>query len=253
MVIAALAVVGRVIINSQRRGGINWPKVSCVVLSALAAVGVFATFDAYRLETAFLGEAEAEEVVDKPCQGRKPASDAPRLASLSNGALHRQFALYFDEVTPSGYYKRRLDPKQQPDLVDRQELVSAADSSKHQYKRVTNVFDITKNPQRQADYLPLCYCRLRSGEMVLCALPDYDAHPGESRLLSPRPLNDKLAQIAEKQPGCNQEVYLTGFDAIRYAAHRYTYLSMSLAAGALAAAAVVLIYNLIKRARRPNP
>lgn len=51
VVIAVLAVVARIIINRQQKGGINWLKLGSIVALAVVFVVSMLSIDAYRFET----------------------------------------------------------------------------------------------------------------------------------------------------------------------------------------------------------
>lgn len=250
LVVASLAVIGRVLINSQRRGRIDWGKIAVIFAAAAALLLTALYFDPYRAETLLRGSAGRDDLDRGLCLGRKPDSDAPRLAALDNGILFPQFAVLFDEVEATGYHKRKLDPASEPDLVQRQDLVSASDTARTAIRRVTNVFDITRNPRDADDYLPICVATLHCGERVLAVLAPYDAHAGESPVLAARPLAGKMQQIAEKSVPCNQEIYLVGYDSLRLQGRRYTYLAAKLLVGGLAAALVAALGMALRKKKR---
>lgn len=214
VVIAVLAVVARVIINSQRRGGVNWLKVGGVVGLAAVFVAAFLLFDPYRAETVILGAANAGDSSGSPRMIGRPAGDGvPRLEALEGGVVPLFFCLRADSVAPTGYWMHREGEGGAP---LREEMVSRTDTARTAIRRTTSVFGITRHPARAADYLPICRLTMPSGEKVLAVMPAYDARPGETPVGTARPLEGKMAQIAEQTPGVNANVYVAFFDTRRH-------------------------------------
>ncbi len=248
---AVLALGARIIINSQRRGGVNWLKVGGVAGLAAVFVAAFLLFDPYRAETALLGAANAGDTGGSPRMIGRPAGDGvPRLEALEGGVVPLFFSLKADSVAPTGYWMLKAG---QGDAPLREHMVSRSDTGRTAIKRTTSVFAITRNPADEGDYVPICRLSMPSGEKVLAVMPAYDAHPGETPVGTTRPLAGKMEQIASQTPGVNADVYAVFFDTSRHRAARTQLAAYSalfaLAVTALAGAAGWVAVKIVRKKR----
>lgn len=248
---AVLALVGRIIINSQRRGGVNWLKVGGVVGLAAVFVAAFLLFDPYRAETALLGAANAGDASgSRRMIGRQAGDGVPRLEALGGGVVPLFFCLSADSVAPTGYWMLKTGEGAAP---LREQMVSRSDTGRTAIRRTTSVFAITRNPANEADYVPICRLSMPSGEKVLAVMPVYDAHPGETPIGTTRPLAGKMEQIASQAPGVNADVYAVFFDTSRHRgakAQMAVYSALfAMAVTAMAGAAGWAVVKIVRKKR----
>lgn len=249
-VIAVLAVVGRVVINRQQKGGINWPKVVAILFAAAVFVGVMLSVDSYRLTTWLAGSVDEQEDLNQGhVVGREAGAVVDVKTSVGEG-LPMFFTLQADSVAATGYYM--IKEGEAENATDRQILVSQSDSSRTAIKRTTSTFSITKHPARQADYVPILRLSLPSGEKVLAVMTTYDAaNLGSPVVMTSHPLAGKMADIASRQEGVSDMVYVTAFDHAYYAASQTSRLLsaaiVALCATVVAGAAALCIYKKVKK------
>lgn len=249
-VIAVAAVVGRVIINRQQQGGINWPKVVAILLMAGVFVGVMLAVDSYRLATWVAGSVDSQEDMRTGHVVGREAGAAVKVEDGVSNGLPMFFTLKADSVAPTGYYM--IKEGEVANATDRQILVSQSDSSRTAIKRTTSTFSITRHPARMADYLPILRLTMPSGEKVLTVMTDYDAADlQEPVVMTSHPLTGKMADIASRQEGVSDMVYVTAFDHSYYAAsqtERLLYAAIvALCATAVVGAAAYGIYRKVKK------
>ncbi len=215
VVIAVLAVVARVIINRQQKGGINWLKIGSIVALAVVFVASMLSIDAYRLETRMGGQVEADELSASASHvvGRMSSDCTPTLNGLEGQVVPMFFALNADSVTPTGYWKKKL---KEADSMEREEMVGKSDSSRTAIKRTTRGFDIMRHPDDESQYVGIFRLSMPSGEKVLALMTDYDAHAGVTPVGTTIALDGKMAQIAAADSTLNQNVFVSFFDTAHY-------------------------------------
>ncbi len=226
VVIAVLAVVARVIINRQQRGGINWLKIGSIVALAVVFVASMLSIDAYRLETRMGGQVEADELSASASHvvGRMSSNCTPTLNGLEGQVVPMFFALNADSVTPTGYWKKKL---KEADTMEREEMVSKSDSSRTAIKRTTRGFDIMRHPDDESQYVGIYRLSMPSGEKALALMTDYDAHAGVTPVGTTIALDGKMAQIAAADSTLNQNVYVSFFDTAHYTNGRSVLLAIA--------------------------
>lgn len=226
VVIAVLAVVARVIINRQQKGGINWLKIGSIVALAVVFVASMLSIDAYRLETRMGGQVEADELSASASHvvGRMSSDCTPTLNGLEGQVVPMFFALNADSVTPTGYWKKKL---KEADTMEREEMVSKSDSSRTAIKRTTRGFDIMRHPDDESQYVGIYRLSMPSGEKVLALMTDYDAHAGVTPVGTTIALDGKMAQIAAADSTLNQNVYVSFFDTAHYTNGRSVLLAIA--------------------------
>ncbi len=226
VVIAVLAVVARVIINRQQKGGINWLKIGSIVALAVVFVASMLSIDAYRLETRMGGQVEADELSASASHvvGRMSSDCTPTLNGLEGQVVPMFFALNADSVTPTGYWKKKL---KEADTMEREEMVSKSDSSRTAIKRTTRGFDIMRHPDDESQYVGIFRLSMPSGEKVLALMTDYDAHAGVTPVGTTIALDGKMAQIAAADSTLNQNVFVSFFDTAHYTNGRSVLLAIA--------------------------
>lgn len=249
-VIAVVAVVGRIIINRQQSGKINWLKLGGILALGAVFSVVMLTVDSYRLATWASGPVDtAEDMRSGHVIGRE-AGKAVSVAESVNEGLPIYFALEADSARETGYWQ--LKEGTASDATTREVLVSRADSTKTAIKRTTSKFSITRHPADEGDYVKIYRLSLRNGEKVLAVMTDYDARrAGKTPVMTSKPLSGKMAEMAEKEHGVSQLVYVSSYDSAYYAASTARRLLMSafvaLAATAAAGGVAFAIYRKTRR------
>lgn len=226
VVIAVLAVVARVIINRQQKGGINWLKLGSIVALAVVFVVSMLSIDAYRFETWVGGQVEADELSASASHvvGRAPSDCTPVLNGLEGQVVPMFFALHADSVAPTGYWKKK---RKEADSTVREEMVSKSDSSRTAIKHTTRGFDIMRHPDDESQYVDIYRLSTPSGEKVLALMTDYDAHAGVTPVGTAAALDGKMAQIAAADSTLNQNVYVSFFDTAHYTNGRTVLLAIA--------------------------
>ncbi len=225
IVIAVLALVARILINRQQKGGINWLKLGSVVGLGIVFVVTLLAVDPYRLETAFLGKVDLADPSQTHFVGREAPDEFLPLQTLSSGVIPLHFVLNADSIVPTGYWLLRdADKADASNATVREIMVSQSDTSRHAIKRTTSLFRITRNPTNESDYVPICRISIASGEKALITLPDYDIRSGRTHILTSIALQGKMQQIAQADSTLNQMVYLSGFDSAHYTSSTIMFL-----------------------------
>lgn len=251
VVIAVVAVIGRVIINRQQKGGINWLKVGGILLLAVVFVGTLLSVDSYRLATWMAGSVDTQDDVSQNHVVGRPAGSVIQIEESAENGLPLFFALLADSVSPTGYYLIKEGVAE--NAVNREVLVSQSDSSRTAIKRTTSTFAITRHPTNPSDYVPIYRLSLKSGEKLLAVMTPYDAADAlaPTPVMTARPLTGKMADIAARQPDLNQMVYVSAFDSPYYAASQPTRLLyaaiVALIATGLVGAIAFCILKLIRK------
>ncbi|MCQ7926265.1 hypothetical protein NP234_24065 [Salmonella enterica] len=239
-VIAAVALLGRVIISRQQRGGVNWLKVSSIVALAALFVGVLLSVDSYRLATWLAGPVdETDDLRADHVVGRQ-AGPAVMVADGVASGLPLYFALDADSASHTGYWQ--IKDGAADDATQREVLTSQSDSTRTAIKRTTSTFSIMRHPADPARYVGIYRLALTNGEKALAVMTDYDAaRPGITPVMTSHPLAGKMADIAARDSSLNQMVYLSAFDSPFYAdstERRLLYAALAALAATIAAAAI---------------
>ncbi len=249
VVIAVVAVIGRIIINRQQRGGINWPKIGWIAAIAVVFVGVLLSVDSYRLATWMAGSVETNEDYGTGHVVGRPAGECIPVASGVDEGLPMYFALNIDSLAPTGYWMIKEGTAEE--ATTREVLVSRTDSTKTAIKHTTSTFSIMRHPADESGYNQIYRICLCSGEKVLAVMADYDAHEGRTPIMTSRPLTGKIADIASHNEGVSQMVYVSSFDSAYYAssvARRFCYAALvALIAAAVVGSAAYGIFRAIKK------
>lgn len=249
-VIAVLAVAGRIVINRQQRGGINWLKLGGIILLVAVFAGVMLSVDSYRLATWAAGRVESEADLHEDHVVGREAGRAVRMAETVSDGLPIYFALAVDSAAPTGYWMIKEGEAEK--ATEREILVSKSDTSRTAIRRTTSTFSITRHPADESRYVRIYRLSLRGGEKVLAVMTDYDARrTGVTPVMTSRPLSGKMADIASRQEGVSQMVYVSAFDSAYYAAsaaRRLLWAALVALACTLAAGGIG--YAIVKSARQ---
>lgn len=226
VIIAVMALAARLVINSQRRGGVNWRKLASIAALAAVFVASLLLFDPYRAETWALGKVNGEaDMSGGRVIGREAGRGIVPLESLERGVVPIYFALRADSVAHTGYWLIKRADK--AGVARRDQMVSQSDTSRTAIKRTTSTFAITRHPASEADYVGVYRLSLPSGEKVLAAMEPRDARAGVSPMATSRRLEGKMAEIAEQDTLVNKQVYALCFDTAAYASAQTRYLAYS--------------------------
>lgn len=249
-VIATLAVVGRIIINRQQRGGINWLKVGGIVLLAAVFVGTMLSIDSYRLATWASGRVDSEEDMRSGHVVGREAGPAIKVEEKVSGGLPMYFALTADSIAHTGYWVIKEGVAEA--ATEREILVSRTDTARTAIRRTTSTFSITRHPVDESRYAGIYRLTLKGGEKVLAVMADYDAmRRGVTPVMTSSPLTGKMADIAARQDGVNQMVYVSAFDSGYYASSKASRLLwaalVALAATLAVGAAGLAIIRIVRK------
>lgn len=250
VIIAVVAVIGRIIINKQQSGGVNWRKLAAIAAAAIVFVGTMLTVDSYRLIVRANGSLDAAEATEDggPKVGRTAGESIPKLDGVEQG-LPMYFTLTADSLIATGYWQIKEGAADEATV--REVLVSQSDSTKRAIKRTTSSFSITRHPADESDYVRIYRMSLPSGEKVLSVMADYDAVPGRTPVMTSRPLAGKMADIAAKDSTLSQMVYVTSFDSAYYASSSALRLLCSaIVALIVTVVAFGIVYGIMRIAKR---
>lgn len=251
IVVAILALIGRILINREKKGdNIGWSKLIAIALAVVVFVGLFLTFKPHRFANFFAGQATLEEAKTECIAGRYAAKDVNRFASPADDKGQLYYVLQVAELTPTGYFRNRMPVRHEPDV---ERTVKESETNKEVISRTTNQFAVTKNPgDNQGKYLPLYIARLANAGKVLVALEEEDVPTSisdyaELPVAMMRPTDDKLASIALKtDTTAIADYYFVAFDEDRYARNQvndYVYRGSAGLLGAIIIALAYLIYR----------
>ena len=163
IVVAAMALIGRLLIAQQRKGKIDWPTIVGVLLLCGLFIGLFLGLDAYRVDLWREGAATADDCRHGGVIGRKAGDGATVVDKVSDNMADIFFAMNVSGVSHSGYWKlKQADSRE--DNTERSVEESQIGDGKVAIKRVVRNFDITKNPddENKSLYLPIEIATLAS-------------------------------------------------------------------------------------------
>ncbi|MBP5366072.1 MAG: hypothetical protein J6Y82_09165 [Bacteroidales bacterium] len=255
LVIAALAVVGRIIINRRaKRGDIKWGKLIAIGIIAAAFFVTFFSFDPHRAWQWYEGEASLSEARYECISGRKAAADIPRFASEADTAQGNYYALVAREIEPTGYYKLKCSN----DLYNQVERTEEETLSDHlAIKRKTTLFEVVRTPSDgNADkYMPVYVVSIEGGKRVLAAMEEPDAHTGLLPVGLMLPLTDRLATVAERTDSLHTSLitdyYFNLFNEPRYSSNTFNYVIYRACAALVVAIVLGIVYMIVfKRSTR---
>ncbi len=250
VIIAVVAVIGRIIINRQQNGGINWRKLTAIAAAGVVFVGTMLAVDSYRIIMWANGSIDTDGTAEggAPKIGRQAGESIPAFSSVEQG-LPMYFTLTADSLSPTGYWQ--IKEGSADDATVREVMVSQSDSTKTAIKRTTSSFSITRHPADEADYVRIYRMSLPSGEKVLAVMTDYDARPGQTPVMTSRPLTGKMADIAAKEGDVSQLVYVTAYDSAFYASSSALRLLCSaIVALIVTLAAFGIVYGMMRIVKR---
>lgn len=246
IIIAVIALVGRIIINHQKKGTINWFKLLLLGVAILACLLGYMNVDPQRVIDTWKGEATMAESRTSNIAGRVAGEDIPCYAK----AVADNEGLYcvpvVDSLSRTEYYLIK-DVQILGESAEREVEESIDNRQKISHK--TTVFEVTKNPKGNADkYLPLYKLSLHSGGAILAAIDERDAkdeaHLPVARIVES---SNRIASLAEKlDTSMISEEYLVCSNTQDYVRNQTTYIIYRAIAGVLFAILAVLVLILVK-------
>lgn len=249
VVIAVLALIGRILINKQKKGdNINWLKLLSVFLAVVAFVTAFITVNPHRIIQSYKGEATMSDASAECIAGRKAGKDINRFAGPSDDMGMLYYALQVKDMTPTGYYRQK---KSYQAVADVERKVNETESDKEVITRKTNMFPITRNPNDKIDsYMPLYMAQLANKGTVLVAIEEEDVCVGELPVAMMRDTDEKLASIAlNADSTAISSYYFVAFDEDRYTHNQTNYYIYKGVAGLIGAIVVAMIYLILCRVK----
>lgn len=250
VVIAVLALIGRILINKQKKGDtIGWTKLLAVFFAVVAFVFAFMFTNPHRIIQHYKGEASKSDAVKECIAGRKASRDIDRFAGPSDDMGDLYYALQVKAMTPTGYYRQKMP---YGSTVDVDRTVEESESEKEVIKRKTSSFPITRNPGEKMDsYMPIYLAQLENKGSVLVAIEEADTYSNELPIAMMRDTDDKLAKIAhDADSTAIVDYYFVAFDEGRYARNQTNYYIYKGIAGLIGAIVVALIYLIVSRVKK---
>lgn len=245
VIIAAIAVLGRVAINYQKKGSIKWYKILLLAVAIVAFLVGYVNVDPQRVVDSWRGEATLAESYHRNIAGRVPGPDIPCAGKVfADGGLY--CAPVVDSLSRTDYFI--IKNIALTDATERD--VELSEDNRERIKRKTTMFEVTKKPKDNAEkYLPLYKLSLTSGYKVLAAIDERDAENPKclpvARIVES---SDRLMSIAAKlDTTIVPESYLMCFNSDEYSNNQTNYLIYRAIAGLLFAIVSVLVLMSIKR------
>lgn len=250
VIIAVLALIGRILINKQKKGdNIGWTKLLAVFSAVVAFVTAFSFTNPHRIIQQYKGEASKAEAVSECIAGRKAGKDVDRFAGPSDDMGDLYYALQVKAMTPTGYYRQKMP---YGGAIDVDRKVEESESEREVIKRTTSSFPITRNPGDKIDsYMPLYMAQLENKGSVLVAIEEDDTYARELPVAMMRDTDDKLAKIAyDADSTAIYSYYFIAFDEDRYARNQTNYYIYKGIAGLIGMIVVALIYLIVSRVKK---
>ncbi len=246
VIIAAVAVLGRVAINFQKKGSINWYKLLLLAVAIVASLVGYVNVDPQRVIDSWRGEASLTESHHRNIAGRTPGADIPCFGKVYADNSGAYCAPVADSLSRTDYYV--IKDMSVVDATERD--VEVSEDNRERIKRKTTMFEVTKNPKDNAEkYLPLYKLSLTSGYKILAAIDERDVNDPKSLPVARiADSSDRLMSIASKlDTALIADSYLICFNTQEYSNNQTNYLIYRAIAGLLFAIVSVLVLMAIKR------
>lgn len=245
-IIAAIALVGRIVINHQKKGTINWFKLLLLGVAVFACLIGYMNVDPQRVIDTWRGEATIAESKTMDIAGRIAGEDIPCYAKAVANNEGRYCVPVVDSLSRTEYYLIK-DVHLLSESTERE--VEESVDSRQKISRKTTVFEVTKNPKGNADkYLPIYRLNLHSGSTILAAIAERDAK-NVSNLPVARIVesSNRIVSLAEKlDTSMISEEYLVCYNTHDYVSNQTNYIIYKAIAGVLFAILSVLVLILVK-------
>lgn len=248
--VAAMALIGRIIINRNKKGDVvNWGKLLSVALALIAFVATFSLFDPHRALQWYKGEATLLEAQTSSIAGRRASAEIPRFASSTDEQHGLYYVLQVKTLTPTGYYRTKMPYGN----TDTERSVEETESEHIAIKHTTNNFPITRNPaDNEQLYIPIYLAQLANNGSVLVAMEQADENEnGELPVAALRFTDQKLASIALRADSAAiSDYYFVAFDDVRFGKNTTNYLIYKAIAGLIVAILIALGYLITEKVRK---
>lgn len=247
--VAVMALVGRIIINQNKKGdNIKWGKLLSIFFALCAFVITFILFNPHRALQWYKGEATQAEAKTSCIAGRKAAADIPRFASSADEQRGLYYVLQVKQMTPTGYYRTKMPYGS----AETERNVEETESEHTVIKRTTSRFPITRNPgDNEQLYMPIYLAHLINNGSVLVAIEQDDVtENGELPVAMLRLTDEKLSDIAlSADSTAIANYYFVAFDDVRFGNNTTNYLIYKAIAGLIVAILIALGYLIWARVR----
>lgn len=243
IVIAAIAVAGRLIINRQQRSKtIDWYRIFVILAAVVALIGGYYVFPAHEAAEGMKGIATQKEAARNDIAGRKGALDIEQFRADMESPAQLFYRMKPDSLSFTGFYMQKAFGSAD---VDREEQEN--ENGGAIIKRKQNKFAITKNPADKDDYMQI-YVAYLDGQKVLLAAPaSYEEDLLETGLVARYTyLDAKQLRIAQ-QNGCQEQCMLVCFSQRNYTANSTLYIIYRLIFGIVVAIMTVAALLVVKR------
>lgn len=208
--IAALALIGRMVINKHKAGDKSWRKVSIVMVAAAAYMVAFMAIDPYGVKMWWRGEASLAEGQTENIAGRTAGADIPRLASADSTTHGFYYVPEGATYEPTGYC--RLKHAQTADN-ETERKVSETEAGGQVIERKMSMFEITHRPTDQDKYLHIGVLTFADSTKILVATEEVD--PREMPVCIVRPTTQAYERVL-KNSNIRPDVYLLAFNEEAY-------------------------------------
>lgn len=246
IIIAIIAVIGRIIINNQKKGTINWFKLLLLGVAVFACLLGYMNVDPQRVIDSWRGEAAIAESRTMNIAGRVAGEDIPCYAKAISENGGQYCVPVVDSLSRTEYYLIK-DVQILGESSEREVEESIDNRQKISHK--TTVFEVTKNPKGNADkYLPLYKLSLTSGGAILAAIDERDAKD-VSALPVARIVESsaRIVSLAEKlDTSMISEEYLVCSNTQDFVRNQTNYIIYRAIAGVVFAILAVLVLMLVK-------
>lgn len=243
LAVAVLALIGRLIINSniKKNKQISWARIIVIVVDAVVFGAVFVNFDAYRAQLWWQGPAIRTDARggNNIC-GREAGYNIARFTRPADECGELYYALEVTELTPTGYYRLK-DFREAEKSVDRD--VRETEGNTNIITRKTSTFSITRNPgERAAEYLPYYIATLSGDGKTLVAMEEADAQIGTLPVAMLRPTDERQQQIIRQ---CADSTIISDYSFVAFNEQAYAKNSFNYVIYRAIAALIVLIVLII--------
>ncbi len=213
VVIAVLALVGRLLINKGVKKGINWRKVGMIGGVMVVFMLTFMLYNPERMRLWWKGEATLSEGKSESIAGRKPGDDIPRLRSTDEIVGEIYYTIVPDSMHFTGFYRVK-DLRTLEDNVDRKVQEGETSHGPAQViERKTSAFELTKNPQDEEKYLPVYVAVFGDGTKVVTLMEERDAELEVKPISVLRPVDDTIRRVLRNE---GDESVITDFYLLAY-------------------------------------
>ncbi len=246
-VVAAVALLGRLVINKHQPRQINWQKIIKVFVVAATYVVVFLTFDPYAARIWWLGEASLADGKAQSIAGRSAGSDIPTLSSTNDIADEIYYAPKDYVLKHSDFYRLKNLREAETDIERR---VDQSENEHEIISRKTSTFRVTRHPSEVERYLPVYVMTFADSTKMLCAVERADSCCVPVSVI--RHIDEDMQRVlrAEQDSTIDTEFYLLSFNEQLYSSHNTQMIVDRATAAAIAGIFVGLILLIFWRKKR---